>query len=156
MKKKLLTAAIAMGISLNAAMATEVAFVDVPKVVDSSAQVQALKKEQQAKAKEIVAFVEKARKEVAATTDKDKKQSLEEKYNKELISKREKMDKEYAAKLQSIESYISNIVNTEAKLKGYDMVLSKGVVLYGSTDITDDVIKAVQAADKAQKTTKKK
>ena len=156
MKTKLLAAAIAMGISLNAAMATEVAFVDVQRVVDSSAQVQALKKEQQAKAKDMVTFIEKARKDVAAVTDKDKKQALEQKYNKELAAKKEKMDKEYATKLQSIESYISNIVNNQAKLKGYDMVLSKGVVLYGTTDITEDVIKAVQTADKAQKTTKKK
>lgn len=156
MRKKLLAAAIAMGISLNAAFATEVAFVDVQKVVDSSAQVQALKKEQQAKAKDMVSFIEKARKDVAAVTDKDKKQALEQKYNKELAAKKEKMDKEYATKLQSIENYISNIVNNQARLKGYDMVVSKGVVLYGTTDITEDVIKAVQTADKATKTTKKK
>ena len=156
MKSKLLANVIAMGISLNAAFATQVAFVDVQKVVDSSAQVQTLKKEQQAKAKDIMSFIEKARKEVAATTDKDKKQALEQKYSKELTAKREKMDKEYAAKLQSIESYISNIVNNQAKLQGYDMVVSKGVVLYGTTDITEEVIRAVQAADKASKTTKKK
>ena len=149
MKRKLLTAAIALGITFNCALATEVAFVDVAKVVDSSAQVQALKKEQQAKAKDIVSFVEKARKEVAATTDKTKKQTLEEKYNKELQAKKQKMDKEYAEKLQKIEASISGIVNEQAKQKGYDMVLSKGIVLYGSADITQDVIKAVQAADKA-------
>ena len=62
MKKKLLAAAIVMGIGFNAAFATEVAFVDVQRVVDSSAQVQALKKEQQAKAKDMVSFIEKARK----------------------------------------------------------------------------------------------
>lgn len=156
MKRKLLATAIAMGLGLNAAFATEVAFIDVQRVVDSSAQVQALKKEQQAKAKDMVSFIEKARKDVASVTDKDKKQALEQKYNKELATKKEKMDKEYAEKLQSIEGYISTIVNNQAKLKGYDMVVSKGVVLYGTTDITEDVIKAVQNADKATKTTKKK
>ena len=62
---------------------SKIAVVDVQEVVNSSSQVQALKKEQQAKMKEVVSFVEKARKEVAATTDVKKKQALEEKYNKE-------------------------------------------------------------------------
>ena len=48
---------------------SKIAVVDVQAVVNSSSQVQALKKEQQAKTKEIVAFIEKARKDVAAVTD---------------------------------------------------------------------------------------
>ena len=67
---------------------SKIAVVDVQEVVNSSSQVQALKKEQQAKMKEVVSFVEKARKEVAATTDVKKKQALEEKYNKELNTKK--------------------------------------------------------------------
>ena len=54
-----------------------VAIVDVPQVVNASAQVQALKKDQQAKAEEIVKFVEKARKDVASITDANKKKAAE-------------------------------------------------------------------------------
>lgn len=68
---------------------SKIAVVDVQQVVNSSSQVQALKKEQQAKMKEVVAFVEKARKDVAGTTDVKKKQALEEKYNKELNNKKQ-------------------------------------------------------------------
>ena len=155
MKRKLVAAAIVLGLSFNTAFATQVAFVDVQKVVDSSAQVQALKKERETQMKEVVSLVEKARKEIAAESDTDKKKALDEKYTKQLNAKREKMDKEYASKLKTIEESISNIVNTQAKLKGYDMVISRGVVLYGTTDMTDDVIKAVKAQNSAKKTTKK-
>ncbi len=128
----------------NAALAEGIAVVDVPAVVNASAQVQALKKDQQAKAQEIVKFVEKARKDVASITDANKKKAAEEKYNKELIAKKEKMDKDYAQKLQALDQSISEQINSKAKADGYDVVLSKGVVLYGGKDITDEIIKIIK------------
>ena len=74
-----------------------------------------------------------------------KKQELSVKYNKQLNEKREKIAKEYMAKQQKIQDEISKIIADQAKAKGYDIVVSKGVVLYTSKDITDDVIKAVKA-----------
>ena len=121
-----------------------VAVIDVPAVVNAAAQVQALKKEQQAKAKEIVQFIEKARKDVASISDAKKKQAAEEKYNKELQAKKEKMDKDYAAKLKAIDESISAQISAKAKADGYNVVLSKGIVLYGGTDITAEVSKIIK------------
>ena len=69
---------------------------------------------------------------------------MEDKYNKELNSKKAAMDKNYASKLESIDKNISAKINEQAKAGNYDIVLAKGVVLYGGTDITDAVKKAVK------------
>ena len=130
-----------VGLGVNAA---GIAVVDVPAVVNASAQVQALKKDQQAKAQEIVKFVEKARKDIAGIKDASKKKAAEEKYNKELMAKKEKMDKDYATKLQALDKSISDQINAKAQADGYDVVLSKGIVLYGGKDITQDLIKIIK------------
>ena len=137
-----------IGLSLNniavSDVPSKIAVVDVSSVVNSSSQVQALKKEQQAKAKELMTFIEKARKDVAATTDTKKKQALEDKYNKELNTKRAAMDKNYATKLEAIDKSISAQIANQAKTGGYDIVLAKGVVLYGADDITAELVKAIK------------
>lgn len=143
-------AAFVIGFSVNNFAMSEVpanykvAVVDIAQVVASSAQVKNLKKEQQAKADELVKFVEKARKDVAAVSDEKKKKELEEKYSKELVSKKEKMEKEYVNKLSAIDASISKTVNEQAKAGNYNLVLSKGAVLYGGEDITQQVIKVVK------------
>lgn len=121
-----------------------VAIVDVPQLVSASSQVQALKKEQQTKAEEMVKFIEAARKDVASISDAAKKKAAEEKYNKEFQTKREKMDKEYAAKLKTLDDSISKQITEQAKLRGYDLVLSKSMVLYGGKDITAELIKTIK------------
>ena len=134
-------------LSFNSAVMAKdftVAVVDVPQVVTSSAQVQALRKEQQAKAEELVKFIENARKDVASITDSSKKKAAEEKYSKELQTKKEKIELEYASKLKAIDASISKQIETQAKAQGYDVVLSKGVVLYGGKDITSEIVKVVK------------
>ena len=132
------------GLSANASEEFSVAIVDIPQVVSASAKVQALKKEQEANSKEIMKYIEKARKDIATVTDADKKKEMEDKYNKELIDKKEKMDLDYANKLKALDSSISQTINTKAKADGYDLVLSKGVVLYGGKDITEEIVKLVK------------
>ena len=88
--------------------------------------------------------VEKARKDVASITDANKKKAAEEKYNKELMAKKEKMDQDYAAKLKALDTSISQQINEKAKADGYDLVLSKGIVLFGGNDITSEIIKVVK------------
>lgn len=151
MKKNLklmtLTMAVAGVLALAPSVMAEgfsVAIVDVPQVVNASAKVQALKKEQQAKAEEVMKFIEKARKDVASISDANKKKAAEEKYNKELNTKREQIEKDYAAKLKELDISISQQIETKAKAAGYDLVLSKGIVLYGGKDITAEIIKIVK------------
>lgn len=152
-KVKLLAAvaaAFAIGFSANNFAMSDVpsnfkvAVVDVQQVVASSAQVKALKKEQQAKTEEVIKYIDKARKDVASVSDEKKKKALEYKYNKELVTKRETLEKDYATKLQAIDKNISSTIETQAKAKNYNVVLAKGVVLYGGDDITADIVKIVK------------
>ena len=54
------------------------------------------------------------------------------------------MDKDYANKLKEIDDSISKQINEQAKAKGYDLVLSKNMVLYGGQDITAELIKTIK------------
>ena len=143
MKKALFGIVMALIISMNCANASEVAYVDLVKIVNSSKQVKALKDEQNAKAKEILAFIDKARKDVAKVNDVEKKKKLDEKYHNEFLAKKEQLDKDYNQKFEQIEKTIRKVIEEQAKAKGYDMVVANSFVLYGANDLTEDVIKAL-------------
>ena len=59
-------------------------------------------------------------------------------------SKKVALDKNYASKLANIDTVISGKIAEQAKAGNFDVVLAKGIVLYGGTDITDAVKKAVK------------
>lgn len=122
----------------------KVASVDVQKVVANSSQVKALKEEQKKKGQELAKFIETAKANITKETDEKKRKALEEKYNKEFQTKRQAIAKNYETKLLAIDKNISTVIDNNAKANGYDLVLAKGVVLSGSTDITAEISKAVK------------
>ena len=154
-----LTIAFLAGFSVNnfavSDVPSKIAVVDVQEVVASSLQVKNLKQEQEAKVKEMLSFVEKARKEVASVNDVNKKQTLEEKYSKEFADKKLANEKEYSKKLADIDKSISEQIAIQAKSQNYDVVLAKGVVLYGGEDITENVKNSLIDAEKRSKNSAK-
>ena len=122
----------------------KVAVVDVQKVVASSSQVKALKDEQKKKGQELAKFIETAKANLDKEKDAKKKKSLEEKYNKEFQAKRDAIAKNYETKLLAIDKNISSVIDKNAQANGYNLVLAKGVVLSGGTDITDAISKEVK------------
>ena len=146
MKKLLVTTLLlaTMGIT-NAAMAdTKIAVVDVPAVVNKSAQVQALKKEQQTKMQDLEKWLKTVRADVEKQQTQEGKEKLVKKYDAEFAKKKEAIAKNYQTKLQEIDKSITATIASQAKLKGYDMVITKGTVLYGGDDITQDIMKVVK------------
>lgn len=155
MKKQITTLAIAiaafaigMGFN-NIAMSNipanyKVAVVDVNAVVSKSAQVQALKKEQQTKLQELQKWLETVRADVQKQSTQEGKDKLIKKYDAEFAKKQEAIKKNYATKLQAIDKSITATIATEAKAKNYNLVLSKGMVLYGGDDITASIAKVVK------------
>ena len=147
MKRKILSLVVAAGmaVSMGSVMALgKVAVVDVQAVVSKSAQVQALKKEQQAKMQELDKWLKSARADVEKQQTKEGKEKLLNKYNADFAKKKEAIAKNYQTKLQAIDKSITDTISAQAKAKGYDMVISKGVVIYGGDDITADVQKVVK------------
>ena len=147
--KLVAVAALALGLGIgssNVAMADagKVAVVDVPKIVSESKQVQALKDEQAKKSQELAKWLEVVRADVAKQQTEAGKEKLLKKYEADLAKKREANAKDYAKKLADIDKNISATIEAQAKLKGYDLVLSKSTVLYGGDDLTAEIAKVVK------------
>ena len=122
----------------------KVGVVDVQKLVSNSKQVNALKDEQVKKSEELKAVIKKAQDEIAKENNQDKKQKLVKKYENDISYIKNSNDKNYAKKLAEVDKSITKTIQDESKKAGYDLVLAKGMVLYGGTDITDIVSKAVK------------
>lgn len=139
-----------LGLSLgfnNFAMASEVkkiAVVDVNKIVASSNQVKALKEEQEKKMQDLQKWLTTVREDVAKQRTKEGKEKLIAKYDETFAKKQEAIKKNYAEKLMAIDRNISGVIAKEAQAQGYDMVLSKGIVLYGGDDITSEIEKHIK------------
>ena len=122
----------------------KVAVVDLQKVVNNSTQIKSLKKEQEAKKKELIQFIQKANEEIKKQPDVEKKEALVKKYKKEVETKTETNAKLYKTKFDAADKHITDVIAQQAKSLGYDMVFAKGVVLFGGDDITEAVVKAVK------------
>ena len=128
-------------IAMSTAPASTIAVVNIDKLLNSSAQVTALKKEQQAKAAELKSWLKTAQADVDKQKTPQAKQAARAKYEKELVNKRSANSKAFSNKLATIDSSITKTVSQYAKSKGYSIVLAKSVVIYGGTDITSEVAK---------------
>ena len=122
----------------------KIAVVDVNSVVSKSAQVQALKKEQESKVVELDKWLKTVSADIEKQKTQEGKEKLAKKYQAELSKKRDAIAKNYNKKLNEIDKSITKTIADEAKDKGYDVVLTKSSVLYGGEDITTKIAKLVK------------
>ena len=146
MKKLLLLSLSAMVLlsSISMAAAQNIAVVDVQAIVNKSAQVQSLKKEQQAKISDLEKWLKTAQEDVAKQQSKEGKEKLLKKYNSEFAKKKEVIAKDYKTKLSAVDKSITDTITTKARAMGYDMVISKSMVIMGGDDITAEIQKVVK------------
>lgn len=130
--------------TVSAPVGAKFAVVDVAVVVANSKKVLALKSEQEKKMQDLKKWLETVRAEVSKQSTQAAKDKLVKKYDAEFAKKQEVIKKEYAKKLKDIDTEISAFIAKEAKAKGYNMVFSKGTVLFGGDDITPAIVKAVK------------
>lgn len=141
--------AFVLGVGLSAltnrsSAADGVAVVNVAQVVSQAEMIIELQQQQQGKNQELQKWLADAQADVDKQKSKQKKDELTQKYAAELIQKQQTMQQEYNQKLQEIDAKITKIIVTEAKAEGYDMVLAKSSVIYGGTDITNQIIEMVK------------
>ncbi len=122
----------------------KIAVVDVNKVVTNSAQVKALKSQQDAKKAELKKWLETVKADINKQSTQENKAKLAKKYDADFVKKQEANRKDYQAKLETIDKNISSVIASAAQAKGYDIILSKSAVLYGGNDITNEIIKVVK------------
>lgn len=122
----------------------KIAVVDVNKVVGKSKRVQDLKTEQETKVRELNMWLAGIKVDVESRKSEEEKQTLVAEYNKQFTQRQNEIRDNYTQKLKDIENEITELISKAAQEKGYDMVLSKYVVLFGGDDITEEIMATVQ------------
>lgn len=128
----------------NQSGTNNIAVVDVQAIVNSSAQVKALKEVQATKIRELNLWLQNAQNEVNTEQDKEKQQALLQKYNAEFALKRRDIALQYQQELKTVSDNISQTVAKEAEKKGFSIVIAKNIVICGGVDITEHVAKIIK------------
>lgn len=143
--KKLLTLIAVLFITAPAFAADKYASVDIDKVLRGYKKTEVINTQFQKREADIRVFIVDAQKKVvAATTDAERKK-LEDKYSKELKDKMDKLQKDKIAALQQIETEVKKAIAAEGKKGVYALILTSNNALYGTVDISDSIIKTLNA-----------
>lgn len=122
----------------------KVAVVDTQQIINASKEIQTLKIEKQTKEQNLQKWAESAQINIKKQTNSENKKKLIKKYSIELEKRQKSNYTQYTNKLRAIDNKISAQIQEKAKANGYNLVLVKGVVLSGGTDITADLVKIIK------------
>lgn len=144
--KKLFTLIALLAMATPVFAADKYASVDIDNVLKGYKKTATINKTFQQREADIRVFIVDAQKSVvAATTDAERKK-LEDKYAKELKAKMDKLQKDKIAALQGIEKDVKKAIDAEGKKGVYALILTSNTTLYGTVDISDSIIKTLNAA----------
>ena len=144
--KNLLTLIALLALATPVLAADKYASVDIDKVLKGYKKTEAINKDFQKREADIRVFIVDAKKSVVDdTTDADRKK-LEEKYAKELKSKMDKLQQDKIKALQGIENNVKKAIQAEGQKGTYALILTSNNALYGTVDISDSIIKTLNAA----------
>lgn len=146
--KKLLVVLGMLSLMTPAFAADKYASVDLDKVLRGYAKTAAVNANFQKEESDIRVFVLDAQKRVvSAKTDAEKK-SLEEKANKELQAKVDVLQKKKLEALKGIETDIKAQIDRIGKASSYALIMTSNNALYGTVDISDEIIKSLNSSTK--------
>lgn len=122
----------------------KIAVVDIMSIVNGSKDVATLRQNHAVRSQELSQWLQLAQNEVNSQTDAQAKQGLFQKYNAEFAQKRNLVNQLYQQELAVVDQNISKTIIDEANKLGYNMVLTKNVVVCGGDDITEQVRKLIK------------
>lgn len=122
----------------------KIAVVDIMSIVNGSQDVATLRQNHAIRSQELSQWLQLAQNEVNSQTDEKTKQGLFQKYNAEFAQKRNLVNQLYQQELAVVDQNISKTIMSEASKLGYNMVLTKNVVVCGGDDITEEVRKLIK------------
>lgn len=141
MKKLFLTLGIILAVSSNAIAAEKYAMVNVEYVMSKYKAAQQATEWMRQEEIKMQKFVTDARLDLEKTPNAQKK-AKEEKYNKQLQDMAAKLKQQEEAKSKAIFDGFDSAVKKVSKDGGYSLVVP--AALYGATDISEDVVKALK------------
>lgn len=158
--KKLAITVMALTLSVSA-LAEKIGFVNSQEAFSRYSQTKTIQEnlnkeknrlENEIKQKEVA--LQKAQLELQSRgnkiTDKEKQefQKKVESFQKFVRDSQTKLSKEEYTRMQEIEKTMKSAVDSVAKAGNYDYILEAGAVKFGGTDVTADVLKAMEKSKK--------
>ena len=127
------------GVNMIAETMPKIAVVNIAKIVEKSEKVKQLREDNNKKLDELENWIEESRLKIQKEKDSAKKEQLIDQYQDIARQKEDIIKQAYYKKMQEINAEISDTIKKIAKNKKYNIILSNSVVMYGGSDITDEV-----------------
>lgn len=141
--------AFALGFGINnfamsdTTQTSNIAVVDVAKLIESSDKVKSLKSEQAKNMEDLTKLAQSAKADIEKQSTEENKEKLAKKYQETINQRRQNNAENYAKQLAVIDKDVDNLVKQKAKSSNYNLILAKSSVLYGGEDITDELAKEI-------------
>lgn len=130
----------AMFTTSTTVMAQTIGVVDADKVLTNYSKAQDVEADLKVKEAEIQKFIADAQKQIKDAATPVEKNNLEKKLSEEFKAKQTEYRKMQITESEKINNDIITAIKTIAKDKSIDMVLAKGAVFSGGTDLTEEVL----------------
>ena len=145
-KTVVMLAVMSLMISYSAkSFATGTAVVDPDKIKENYNAAQEISADLKIKESDLQKFLDDAKKQIDTAKTPLEKKNLTEKLGQQFDIKRNAYAKDQAEKWSVIEANVIKAIKEVSALNKYDLVLNKQIVIDGGCDITDDVLKKLNA-----------
>jgi len=149
-KAKLITALILVflfGWLLRGCFADKIAYINLQQVVANSRELSAIQVDYAQKQKDFNNWLQQANKDIDKEKQKAKKESIAKEYQEMAHKKEVALRAEYNQRFSKVDRKLRRIMRRAARSHGCNIIMSNTSVVYGGTDITAQVIKAVKRSE---------